>query len=308
MPDQLAQTLAPDVRLAASGSVDAFTRLVDRTSGMVCSITLAIARNVEDSEDIAQEVYVAAWQSLPKLNNPASFLPWLRQTARNRARHSARTHVRASRRRVGNAEEIENAFATAADSRPTAPQALMAQEDRAALEEAMSVLPDEAREIVALYYREGQSVRTVAELLELSEDAVKKRLQRARETLRAELLDRAGDALKKSGPGAALTTAVIAALAVGAPAGATAGGITLGGAGIASKGTPILKLLGLSGGVLGGVLGGIVGGAGAFLLGAHRDRRRIRNERDRKRMGRLGIAGSVLAVVACLSLVYGYRI
>src|SRR5688500_18082989 len=100
MSDSLSQTLAPDVHLAASGSLDAFARIVDKTSGLVCSITLAIVRNVEDSEDLAQEVYLAAWQALPKLRNPASFLPWLRQTARNSARHSARTYARATRGRI----------------------------------------------------------------------------------------------------------------------------------------------------------------------------------------------------------------
>lgn len=51
----------------AKGDEAAFRRLVDRSANTVCSIALAIVRNVEASEDIAQEAFLAAWSSLRTL-------------------------------------------------------------------------------------------------------------------------------------------------------------------------------------------------------------------------------------------------
>ena len=79
------QSLESDVLLASNGDEAAFRRLVDESANTVCSIALAIVRNVQASEDVAQEVFLAAWSNLKKLRNPASFLPWLRQVTRNQA-------------------------------------------------------------------------------------------------------------------------------------------------------------------------------------------------------------------------------
>jgi DNA-directed RNA polymerase specialized sigma24 family protein len=78
-------TLESDVLLAGKGDEAAFRRLVDSSANTVCSIALAIVRNVEASEDIAQEAFLTAWSNLRSLRNPSSFLPWLRQVTRNQA-------------------------------------------------------------------------------------------------------------------------------------------------------------------------------------------------------------------------------
>src|SRR5262249_49933065 len=158
----------------------------------------AIVRDVVASEDVAQDVFVAAWGSVGKLRNPSSFLPWLRQLARNQAHTFLRTRSRFRRRHAAWEDDVAAVADPAADARGM----LIEREDRRALAEAMEELPDEAREIVTLYYREGKSVRQVAELLGLGEDAVKKRLERARASLRQALLERAGEALRKTAPGA----------------------------------------------------------------------------------------------------------
>jgi len=84
------------------------------------------------------------------------------------------------------------------------------REDLALLSEAIDQLPDDAREVVILYYREGQSVAQVAALLGLSEAATKKRLSRTRETLRETVLEKVGDLLGRTAPVAAFTAETIA--------------------------------------------------------------------------------------------------
>lgn len=174
----LALRLEPDVAAAAKGDSNAFARLVDETKNTVTSIGFAILRDADLTQDVAQEVYLAAWRNLGKLRDATSFVPWLRQTTRNRAHHALRGRVRRARRIT--ADQTGSLLAAAADPRPDAMDAIVAAEERAAVARAVDGLPVGAREVVILFYREGESVRQVAELLDLSEAAVKQRLSRAR--------------------------------------------------------------------------------------------------------------------------------
>ena len=207
-------TLESDVLLASKGDEAAFRRLVDRSANTVCSIALAIVRNVEASEDVAQEAFLAAWSSLRTLRNPAGFLPWLRQVTRNQAHLWQREH----RREISNEVVLENA----ADARPSADAHLLAEEERRLLAAVLDELPDDAREVLILYYREESSTRHVAELLGISEQAVRQRLSRSRSMLREEMMERFGRTVVRTAPGAAFASAVAGALTFAAPSASAA--------------------------------------------------------------------------------------
>jgi RNA polymerase sigma factor (sigma-70 family) len=289
--------LEPLVRAASAGDADAYGRIVSATSGLVSSIALAIVRDLELSQDIAQDVFLAGWRDLRKLRNPASFLPWLRQLTRNRAHHVLRGHVR-GRRRVDGAEPelLEQAL----DPAPNASDRLVADERQAALDSALAALPDETREVLTLFYREGQSVAQVAALLELSEDAVKKRLSRARTVLRGALLERLGETLGATTPGAAFVAAVMSSLPMAAPLVASAVTVTAsksvaGGAG-GSVLLSIVKFLPLVGGALAGAAGGVAGVA----FGVQNLLRDARDTRERRALRRFQL--TAIGVVVLFSL------
>ena len=178
------------VLAAQQGDVRAFERLVVEWKGPVCAIGLGMLRDVAASEEVAQEVFLSAWQGLSRLQNPASFGPWLRQMARNKAL----VHLRARRRRHARVTPDSDAVSRAG----SLDDPLLVAEQHAVLQEALDALPDDARDVMVLFYREGQSVRQVAGLLGLSEAAVKKRLSRARKAVRADVLSRFGQAAAKS--------------------------------------------------------------------------------------------------------------
>lgn len=203
---------------AAGGDRDAYGRIVSACQNLVTAVALAITRDVPASEDIAQDAFIAAWQNLRRLQNPASFLPWLRQIARN----LARDHLRAQRHRPLDGEGAEIAIALAADPAPTPQQQLVEDEREHAAVELIAALPQDSREVLLLYYREGQSSRQVATLLGLSDAAVRKRLSRARQRLRDDLLRRFGEFARGSAPGTAFTTLVATALTVASPPAAAA--------------------------------------------------------------------------------------
>ena len=192
------------VRAAASGDREAFARLITETEGLVRSISLAIVGNVERSEDVAQEVYLAAWRGLRSLQTPEKFLPWLRRIARNRA-HSSR----------GMRDAPLDDAAAVGDGRPPALESLIAAEDAQRIEAALQRLPVPSREALVLFYREDCSIGEAAAKLGVSEAVFRKRLSRARERLRAEVLEPAEESLGRKLP--ALAPLVLGRLPVGPP-------------------------------------------------------------------------------------------
>jgi RNA polymerase sigma factor (sigma-70 family) len=210
--------LESDIVAAQRGDVDAYTRLVDAYRNVVCSISLAIVRDVGASEDVAQQVFAAAWGDLHKLRNPHSFTPWLRQLTRIHAVQYSRAWRRARRWLTLKSNE---ALSLAPHQDDSTVERLMDKDERRCLSQALGVLPDDAREVVILFYREDGSVLQVARLLGLSKDAVKKRLERAR----VALLDEVGSFLIRTAPKEAFTAAVSAALTIGMSPNAHAAGM-----------------------------------------------------------------------------------
>jgi hypothetical protein len=183
------------------------------------------------------------------------------------------------------------------DSRPDAAEHLLAAEQRAVLREALGELPDDTREVLTLFYREGQSVAQVAALLELSEDAIKKRLSRARSALRHTVLERLGETLGATAPGAAFGMAVMAALPLAAPA--TASALSLSASKAASTGSagplwaPLAWLFKAVAAVAITAVGGVLG----VVLGARALLRDARDDQERRQLRWFRWA-SIAAVIA----------
>ena len=252
--DLMLQTELP---AATRGSQEAYGRIVHACQNTVTAIALAITRDVQASEDIAQEAFLKAWQQLDRLKNTASFLPWLRQITRN----LARDWLRAQQGRPMSGEVAEIAIGMAADPDPTPAERLLRTEEEGVAADIISFLPEDSREALLLFYREGQSSQQVADLLGLSDAAVRKRLSRARALVRDELLQRFGEFARSSAPTAAFTMVVLGGLVGAMPAASAA---TVIGSGV--LGTGLLGKLGTGGLTTGGVTGGVAGGSLGVIL------------------------------------------
>jgi len=145
---------------------------------------------------------------------------------------------------------------------------------------------------VTLFYREGRSVRQVADLLGMREDAVKQRLARARQRLRESLLDEIGETLRATAPGAAFTVAVMAAT-VAAPSTAAAAGV---GFGAKTAGAGVLaKIAGLFLGASAGFIFGLAG----VIVGLRPLRKRARDAEERRQLARFQLVAVITVVIAC---------
>ncbi len=271
---------------AARGDQDAYGRIVAGCQSTVTSIALAIVRDVHASEDIAQEAFLSAWQNLRKLHNPASFLPWLRQITRN----LAHDHLRGRLRQRTSAGDIEAVLAAVADPHAGPLERLAHAQEEAAAADVIDRLPEESREVLLLYYREGQSSRQVASLLGLQDAAVRKRLSRARQLVRDELLQRLGEFAKATAPGAGFTAAVATLLMTSAPPAAAAATLGMGALG-AANGAAKLGI-----GALGGAAAGVAGGLLGVWFGIRKLLAQPFDDRERRGVIAYGLVTSALTV------------
>jgi RNA polymerase sigma factor (sigma-70 family) len=204
------------VRAARRGDKRAFVEIVARHQALVCGVALGILGDFAASEDAGQEAFLTAWRKLHELREPERLRAWLAQISRN----AALGHLRRSRGH----ESLDQAMDLPDES--PAPDETAASEDEAALVRAsLAKLPETYRLPLVLFYREGQSVRAVAETLYISEDAVKQRLARGREMLRDRMSGLVETVLTRSAPTAIFTMTIASAIGALATPCAVAGSV-----------------------------------------------------------------------------------
>src|SRR6266705_5442319 len=208
------------VSQSLAGNREAFERIVARYQSLICSLGYSATGSISRSEDLAQETFLTAWKQLHSLREPERLRSWLCGIARNLTNNAFR---RQTREPLHRAESLETAHdAVSPESLPS--EQAISREEETIVWSALEQIPDLYREPLILFYRENQSVELVARQLELSEDAVKQRLSRGRDLLRAQVATVVEGALRRSRPGRVFTLAVMAALpAVVAGSGAGAG-------------------------------------------------------------------------------------
>lgn len=243
--------ISEDVRLAQQGDQAAFGRLILQTQNTISSIALAIVRDLDASEDVAQTAYIAAWQQLTELKNPNSFLPWLRQITRNLAKNFLRDNKVQQR---ATSEEAETLLEQYCDPGDELEVKFERQQISQLVGDFVSQLPAENRELVLLYYREQQNSAQVARLLGLSETNVRKQLSRVRASLKQDILVSYGKLLLSTVPAVTFGSAVVTGLSMSSPVAAA----TLASTMASSKTSFLGKLAALLGGAMIGSLMGVL--------------------------------------------------
>lgn len=246
------QRLLPDVIAATAGDHSAFERLITQCRQTVTGIALAIVKDLDASEEVAQEVFIYIWQQLATLREPASFLPWVRQMTRHRSYNYLRDN-KVKQKVLG--EEAESLLENFADPAASMQDLLEREQQQIIMQDFISQLPEDSREIVLLYYREEQSSQHVADLLGLSDANVRKKLSRVREQLKDSLLARYGQLVLSTAPGLGFSTVVAAALASVAPPVAAATSVSI----AAQQSGWLAKIAVLLGGAMIGALAAVAG-------------------------------------------------
>jgi RNA polymerase sigma factor (sigma-70 family) len=233
----------PDTELVAlslAGDRDAFGQIVSRYQALICSLAYSATGSLGQSQDLAQETFITAWNHLRLLRERHKLRAWLCGIARCLI---GKTLRREGREPTHGAETLDGAESWAAHE-PLPSERLMSQEEEALLWRSLARIPELYREPLILFYREHQSISAVASALDLGEDAVKQRLSRGRKLLQDEVLTFIEGALQRSSPSKVFTVGVVAALPVFASsASAATVGVTAAKGAATSKGAALLAFL-----------------------------------------------------------------
>lgn len=225
------------LKASLNGDTAAFERIVSRYQGYICAVTYSAVGDVEKSEELAHEAFISAWSSLDQLRDLGKFRGWLGTIARNVVRNWFRAK---SKDVISGAASIDSVDESVVASDQTDEQALTS-ERLVVVEQALKRIPEKYREVIVLFYRQGQSVKEVADFLELSESAVRQRLSRGRQMLKEQAAEMIETTISRTGPGKAFTACVMGSVGALALKGAATAG-----AAVAAGGSSTAAASGLS--------------------------------------------------------------
>jgi RNA polymerase sigma-70 factor (ECF subfamily) len=174
------------IRRIQKGERQLFYELVRPYERRVYAATFAILRHEDDAEDAAQEAFLKALTHMKQFRAEAQFSTWLIQIAVNEARMRLRRDRQRIMEPIGDREDEEGNYTPRdfADWREIPSEALERSEVRSALAKALESLSRAYREVFVLRDVQRLSIAETAQVLGISQAAVKTRLLRARLMLR----------------------------------------------------------------------------------------------------------------------------
>lgn len=172
------------MRGARAGDRRSFARLVDRHQDVARRVAVGIVGSGADADDVVQDAFVKAYVRLHQFDTARSFRPWLLAIVANESRNRLRS---TGRRR---AADLRLASLTSTlDERDQTDPAMDHERRalRATLADAVAVLPERDREVLALRFFADLSEAETAEALGCPVGTVKSRVSRALGRLRTVL-------------------------------------------------------------------------------------------------------------------------
>jgi len=180
------------------GDPEEFSRLVDTYSSKIYRLALKMLSQQQDAEDVLQETFVKAYRGLKTFDGRSKLSTWLFRIATNEA-------LMVIRRKHPEIVSIDEPIETEEGEQEPVQivdwcclpeNELLSEETREKLDAAVQKLPERLRVVFLLRDINDISTHETAEVLGLSDTAVKTRLSRARLRLREELSAYFGERVK----------------------------------------------------------------------------------------------------------------
>jgi RNA polymerase sigma-70 factor (ECF subfamily) len=172
-----------------AGDPEEFSRLVDAYSNNIYRLAIKMLNQQEDAEDVLQETFIKAYRGLKSFDGRSKLSTWLFRIATNEALMVIRRkHPEfVSIDEPIDTEEGEQEPIQIVDWCCLPEEELLSEESRERLDEAVQKLPEKLKVVFLLRDINDLSTHETAEVLGLTDTAVKTRLSRARLRLREEL-------------------------------------------------------------------------------------------------------------------------
>ncbi|MBN1782266.1 sigma-70 family RNA polymerase sigma factor [bacterium] len=172
---------------AKAGDYAAFGELVTAYQDKILYLIYDFVRNYEDAKDLAQDVFIKAFERLDQFEGRSRFSTWLHRIAVNQALDFKRRHKKMK------VQDLESSLLNRDEFHdrqpfPSAERSLEQQELRIQLEHCLGEVSENQKTAVILKYFHQQSTEEIAELMQCSEATVRTHLFRAIQHLRKSLI------------------------------------------------------------------------------------------------------------------------
>ncbi len=168
------------VRRFAEGDLSAFDHIVARHQQRVAKLTYRLLGWTDEAEDVVQDVFLAAYKKLADFRGQASLGSWLTAITINKCRTWRRRRL--LRWKIRSAASLDDHACMDEKNERTIDQETCNQ-----LRRTIQKLPTKLREVVILRYLEEMPITEMTAVLNVTENTVHVRLNRARARLRKKL-------------------------------------------------------------------------------------------------------------------------
>ncbi len=178
------------VKKAKEGDGKAYDELILLYKDAVHGVIYRMVRNKQEAEDLTQEAFIKAYNSINSFNEEYAFSTWLFKIATNNCidyfrKRKLKTQSMDQTIRYKD-DEIRQEYP---DTERTADKELLASEKTSLIKNAIDDLPEKYKTAIILRHTEEKSYEEIAEILDLPLGTIKARIFRAREMLKKSLKD-----------------------------------------------------------------------------------------------------------------------
>lgn len=138
---------------------------------MIFNIALNYSHNRDDSEDILQDVFMKYLNSNEEFITLDNEKYWLIRVTIN-------TSITFIKSKWKSSVTLDNEYISSVKDEDNS--------DKLRMRQIISSLKDKYKEVIILYYYQNYNTKEIAEILKISQDSVKKRLERARDLIKKE--------------------------------------------------------------------------------------------------------------------------
>lgn len=162
------------------GEKQTYALLIEEYKNPIYNLAWRMTGNLHDSEDLAQETFIRAYQNLARYDVNKKFFTWLYTIGINLIRN----HLKKNSNTNDPLTEINISSASRTQENPTAEGSLLAEERIIKLDKSLQKLPVDLREAIVLKFYQNLTFEEVSAITGDSLSAVKMRVYRGLETLK----------------------------------------------------------------------------------------------------------------------------
>ena len=181
---KLKETDSELISQAKRGEGKAYDKLLNKYRNSVYNLVFRMVRDVQEAEDLTQEAFIKAFNSLAQFNEEYAFSTWLYKIATNNCidffRKRKLQTLSLDKPIQYKDSEIQQEIP---DTDLNPEKTILAKERSAIIREAIDTLPEKYHSAIVLRHSEEKSYEEIAEILNLPIGTVKARIFRAREML-----------------------------------------------------------------------------------------------------------------------------